>query len=60
MEVTCKINDYSNPAKPSVFIHSSWSHGERVELEIGDERYTVDGDELISAIKRCMLNVFRK
>lgn len=57
MKVTCKINDYSNPSKPSILIHSSWSNGEMVELEIGDERYTVDGEELISAIKRCILNL---
>ena len=60
MKVMCKINDYSDPAKPSILIHSSWPHGERVELEVDDERYTVDGEELISAIKRCMLNVFEK
>ena len=60
MKITCEINDYSKPAKPRIRIHSSWSHGEMVELEVGDERFTVDGEELISAIKRCMLNVFGK
>ena len=60
MKVTCEINDYSNPAKPNILIHNSWSQGEKVDLEVGGERYTVDGEELISAIKRCMLNVFGK
>ena len=56
MKVTCEINDYSNPAKPCIKVHNSWYHNERIELEIDGVRYEVDGEELISAVKRCLLN----
>ena len=60
MDVTCEICDYSNPAKPKIRVHNSWYHGEKVELDVDGTRYTVDGEELISAVKRCMLDVFGK
>ena len=55
MKVTVEINDYSKPAQPCIRIHNAWADGEKVELEVKGERYTVDGNELISAIKRAML-----
>lgn len=55
MTVTCEITDLSTPTKPSIRIHNAWNNGSRVELEINGERYTVDGAELISAIRRCLL-----
>lgn len=58
MKVTCEINDYSTSAKPKIKVHDSWADGRKVELEVNGERYTVDGEELISAVKKCMLNVF--
>lgn len=58
MKVTCEINDYSNPAKPRIKVHNAWADGRKVELEVNGERYTVIGEELISAVKRCMLDVF--
>ncbi len=60
MKVTCEIQDYSQPAKPSIRVHSDWYGGDHVELEVDGNRYTVDGEELISAIKRCMLNALGK
>lgn len=56
MKITCEIKDYSNPAKPNIRIHNSWSDSEKIELEINNERYTVVSAELISAIKRATLN----
>lgn len=55
MKVTVEINDYSKPAQPCIRIHNAWADGEKVELEVKGERYTVDGNELLSAIKRAML-----
>ena len=56
MKVTCEIRDYSNPTKIPIRVHNAWADNDKVELEVGDERYTVDAEELISAIKRAKLN----
>ena len=58
MTVTCEIHDYSKPAQPSIRIHNAVFDGKKVELEIKGERYTVEGEELISAVQKCMLNCF--
>ena len=58
MKITAEIEDYSKPVKSNIRVHSLWNHGDMVELEIAGERYTVKASELISAIKRCTLNVF--
>ena len=60
MNVTTQITDFSTPQKPSIRIHNSWTDGKKVELEIDGKRYTVDGEELISAVKRCMLDCLGK
>lgn len=39
-------------------VHNHWNKGDMVELEVNGERHTVKGSELISAINRCMLNIF--
>lgn len=54
MQVTCRLTDYSKPAKPSILINNAWNDKTRVEIQIGDERYTVDGRELIEAVKNAM------
>ena len=56
MKVTCEINDYSNPAKPCIRVHNAFAYGDHVELEVEGQRYEVDGEELISAVRRCLLN----
>ena len=58
MEVTCKINDYSTPEKVSIQVHSVWDNCDFVELEVNGERYTVNAQELISAVQRAKLDVF--
>ncbi len=58
MNVTCEINDYSEPKKPAIKVHNAWPYGEHVVLEVNGEKYEVQGEELISAINRCMLNCF--
>ncbi len=60
MKTTCEINDYSIPAKPCIKIHNAWSDGSKVEVEVEGERYIVDADELISAVRRCKLDAFEK
>lgn len=58
MDVTCEINDYSNPAQPRIKIHSDWCDGDKIEIEVDGKRYTVKGSEIISAIQKCMLDSF--
>ena len=58
MKVTCEINDYSNPAMPSIRIHNAWNDSKCVELEVDGKRYKVNAEELISAIERAKLNFF--
>ena len=58
MKVTTEIKDYSEPAQPSIRVHSNWNRGEFVELEIEGKRYKVLGKELISAVERCTLDCF--
>lgn len=61
MEVTCKINDYSNPSQPSIKVHNSWIYSSTmVELEVDGKRYTVKGSELIGAINKCLLSFGEK
>lgn len=50
VKVTCQIHDYSEPAKESLKVHSHWNINRFVELEIDGKRYTVNGNELITAI----------
>ena len=57
MKVTCEVEDYSNPAKRNIRVHNAWGDGSKVEIEVNGERYTVDADEMISAIRRATLNV---
>lgn len=54
VKVTCQIEDYSEPRKGSIKIHSHWNINRFVELEINGERYTVNGKELKIAIDNCM------
>ena len=57
MKVTVEINDYSKPSQPCIRVHNSWYDGSKVELEVKGERYIVSGEELISAVKRAMVDV---
>lgn len=58
MNVTCEINDYSNPSQPCIRVHDHWCDGNKVEIEVDGKRYIVKGSEIISAIQKCMLNSF--
>ena len=55
MKVTVEVEDYSNPAKRNIRVHNAWGDGAKVEIEVNGERYTVDADEMVSAIKRATL-----
>ena len=52
MKVTVEIKDYSQPKQQCIRVHNSWCDGEKVELQIKDQYYTVDAAEFISAIKK--------
>ena len=61
MNVTCEINDYSNPAQPKIKVHNAWCYSDTmIELEVEGKRYTVKGIELIWAINKCLLNYEEK
>lgn len=61
MNVTCEINDYSNPAQKRIKVHNAWCYSDKmVELEVEGKRYTVKGSELIGAIHKCLLNYGEK
>ena len=61
MNVTCEINDYSNPVQPKIKVHNAWCYSDTmVELEVEGKRYTVKGIELIWAINKCLLNYGEK
>lgn len=54
MKVTVEIKDYSSSAKPNIRINSCFVIDEnKVEIQFGEDRCVVDGEELIQAIKRC-------
>lgn len=57
MKVTVEINDYSKPVQPCIRVHNAWADGSKVELEVDGKRYTVNAEELISAVKRAMVGV---
>ena len=54
LKVTVEINEYSNPTKSLIRVHNHWNDGNMVELEVNGERYSVKGDDLKSAVSRCM------
>lgn len=54
VKVTCQIEDYSEPRKESLKVHSHRNISRLVELEIDGKRYTVNGNELKTAIDSCM------
>ena len=60
MNVTCEINDYSNPSQPKIRVHNAWCFSDMVELEVEGKRYTVKGTELIGAIHKCLLRYGEK
>ena len=51
IQVTCRLKDYSEPAKPSILVENDWCNSNMVVLNIKGERYTVSARELKSAIE---------
>ena len=54
IKVTCQLEDYSSPAMPSIKVHNHWNTKRQIELEVDGKRYTVDGQDLITAVENCM------
>lgn len=54
VKVTCEIDTYNEPAKPSIKVHNHWNRDSFVELEVDGTRYIVDGKELKIAVDNCM------
>ena len=52
--VTCQLEDYSTPAMPQIKVHSHWNTKRYVELEVDGKRYTVVGQDLITAVENAM------
>ncbi len=53
IKVTCQMKDYSTPAKPSIIINNHWNDSRLVEIQIGDERFTVKAADLKNAVDNC-------
>ena len=53
IKVSCELRDYSVPAKANIRVHSHWNSNRLVELEVNGERFTVNGGDLIEAVKNC-------
>ena len=51
---TAEVTTYNEPGKPSIRIHSHWNRSEMVEIQVGEERFIVVGDDLKKAIDNCM------
>lgn len=54
VKVTCQVSDYSEPRKAEIKIHNHWRTDNLVEIQILEDRYTVDGSDLIHAVMNCM------
>lgn len=54
VKVSCALEDYSDPRKPPIKVHNHWNTKKMVELEVDGKRYTVVGEDLITAIKNAM------
>ena len=50
IKVTCQLDDYSEPSKPSIKVHNHWNNSNLIELEVDGVRYTVSASDLIAAI----------
>ncbi len=53
IKVTCTVQNYDNPAKEDLKVHSHWHQKEMVELEINGQRYTVLARDVEAAVKNC-------
>ena len=53
IKITCKVESYDDPVKPSIIIHSHWHDNQKVILEIGEQKITVKASEMEAAIKNC-------
>ena len=58
MKVTIEIKDYSDPARPNIFVQSVWCDGNKAVLEVDGVQHKVLAEELISALKKVQLNTF--
>ena len=54
IKVTCEIGSYDNPAKTRILIHSHWHRNDMIEIEIGDEKRMVQGNDVIEAVRNAM------
>lgn len=54
IKVTCKLNSYDNPVKPSVNVHSHWNDDDLIVIEYMEEKITLVGKDLKAAIDNCM------
>ncbi len=53
IDVTCKVKNYDNPAKPDMKIHNHWNESDKVVLEINGEMFTFLANDLRCAIENC-------
>lgn len=51
IRVTCQLEDYSDPAMPSISVHNHWFNSKLVVIEVDGKRYSVSAADLIAAIQ---------
>lgn len=51
IKVTSEVPTYDDPAKPFIRVHSHWNRNNLVVIDFGDDKRTVDSDEIMAAIK---------
>jgi len=53
IKITCQVDTYNEPAKPSIKIHAHWNEPEKVVIEYDDIKLTVVAKDIITAIYNC-------
>lgn len=54
INVTCQVQDRSNPRKADIKVHNHFNYNDCVEIEVNGERQTINGYDMITAIKNAM------
>lgn len=53
IKITCRVESYDDPIKPSILVYNHWNDKQMVVLEIGEQKITVKASDLEAAIKNC-------
>lgn len=54
VKTTCAVQVYGDTDKLPLKVHSHWNQRELIELQVGEQRIVVAGDDLKRAVDNCM------